>query len=97
MIKGYSENSIYKNLGNQHFKENSDYRERITMQSLNNGNYQALIRSFDKEDDDAIEYALIERKSINDVLKKSKVNQLFFGGLTVIGLYIVFQMIKKTK
>tara|TARA_B100000902_G_C26696401_1_gene614972 strand:- start:98 stop:397 length:300 start_codon:yes stop_codon:yes gene_type:complete len=99
MIKGYSNECLYKNLGNHNSKDINDYKERITMQKLKDGNYQALIRNFDKEDndDDEREYLLIEKKSINDILKKSRVNQFFFGGLTVIGLYVVFKLIKKTK
>jgi hypothetical protein len=98
MIKGYRNECLYKNLGNHNSKDINDYKERITMQKLKDGNYQALIRNFDKEDnDDEREYLLIEKKSINDILKKSRVNQFFFGGLTVIGLYVVFKLIKKTK
>ena len=99
MIKGYTNECLYKNLGNHNSKDINDYTERITMQKLKDGNYQALIRNFDKEDndDDEREYLLIEKKSINDILKKSRVNQFFFGGLTVIGLYVVFKLIKKTK
>tara|TARA_B100000900_G_scaffold306541_1_gene265179 strand:- start:283 stop:582 length:300 start_codon:yes stop_codon:yes gene_type:complete len=99
MIKGYTNECLYKNLGNHNSKDINDYKERITMQKLKDGNYQALIRNFDKEDndDDEREYLLIEKKSINDILKKSRVNQFFFGGLTVIGLYVVFKLIKKTK
>jgi len=98
MIKGYTNECLYKNLGNHNSKDINDYKERITMQKLKDGNYQALIRNFDKEDDnDEREYLLVEKKSINDILKKSRVNQFFFGGLTVIGLFVVFKLIKKTK
>lgn len=100
MLKGYTNECLYKNLGNHN--SNNDYKQRITMQRLNenDGNYQALIRDFNTEnnkDDEEREYLFIEKKSINDILKKSRVNQFFFGGLTVIGLYVVFKLIKRTK
>ena len=50
----------------------------------------------DEYEDEANE-VLKNRVSINDVLKDSSINQFFFGGITVIGLYVVFQLIKKSK
>ena len=104
MIKGYyNNNTLFNNLGNQNFNNiNFDNEKTITMKKCNDGNYQALIRDFD-EPDDKEEIEVVQLKNINadsninDILKESKINQYFFGGLTVIGLYVVFQLIRKTK
>jgi len=104
MLKGHNYNSLFNNLGNQKFKNISfDNEKTITMKKSSDGNYQALIRDFDETDDkEEIEVVQLENinadsHNLNDILKESKINQLFFGGLTVIGLYVVFQIIRKTR
>ena len=104
MIKGYYNNTLFNNLGNQNFNNiNFDNEKTITMKRCGDGNYQALIRDFDEPDDNEeievvqLKNINIDSDNVNDLLKESKVNQFFFGGLTVIGLYVVFQLIRKTK
>lgn len=104
MLRGHNYNTLFNNLGNQKFKNiNVDNQKTITMQKGNNGNYEALIRDFNNDPEEKEE--LVQFKNINvdanvdnlnNLLKESKVNQFFFGGLTVIGLYVVFQLIRKT-
>jgi len=105
MSTGYNNGSAFDNLGIKEYQLDNEvdtYVEGITFETVNNGNYQSLIRDFDNEEDenedeDEANEVLKNRVSINDVLKNSSINQFFFGGITVIGLIIVFQLIKKSK
>ncbi len=103
MSTGYNNGSAFDNLGIKKYQLDNEvdtYVEGITFETVNNGNYQSLLLNSD-EDEDEDEYntneVLKNRVSINDVLKDSSINQFFFGGITIIGLYVVFQLIKKSK
>jgi len=109
MLTGYNIGNAFDNLGIKQYqldKEIDTHIEGITFETVNNGNYQSLIlnqiedKDKDKdeeEEEEDKEEVLENRVSINDILKTSSINQFFFGGVTVIGLFIVFQLIKKSK
>ncbi len=102
---GYNNGSAFDNLGIKEYQLDNEvdtYVEGITFETVNNGNYQSLLLNSVKEEDenedeDEANEVLKNRVSINDVLKDSSINQFFFGGITIIGLYVVFQLIKKSK
>ena len=65
MIKGYYNNTLFNNLGNQNFNNiNFDNEKTITMKKCGDGNYQALIRDFDEPDDNE-EIEVVQLKNIN--------------------------------
>ena len=109
MSTGYNNGTAFDNLGIKEYQLDNEvdtYVDGITFEPVNNGNYQSLLLNSVKEeyeneneDEDEAEAneVLKNRVSINDVLKDSSINQFFFGGITVIGLYVVFQLIKKSK
>jgi hypothetical protein len=110
MSTGYNIENIFDNLGIKEYVLDNDidtHIEGITFEPVNNGNYQSLIlnRKEDKDEDDDEDdedemhkaEVLKNRVNINDILKTSSITQFFFGGVTVIGLFIVFQLIKKSK
>ena len=63
----------------------------------NNGNYQALVKDFDNNMKEPIEYYVKKRSSINDLLVDNKINQMFLGGVTVIGLFVLYRLLQKSK
>ena len=110
MSTGYNNGTAFDNLGIKEYQLDNDidtHIEGITFEPVNNGNYQSLIlnRNEDEDEDEDEDKdkemdeaeVLKNRVNINDILKTSSINQFFFGGVTVIGLFIVFQLIKKSK
>lgn len=62
----------------------------------NNNKYQAMIPDIDDEKNkNTIEYKVINKNRLDDFLKNNTINQLYLGGLSVLGLYVLFQFIKR--
>ena len=62
----------------------------------NNDNYEAMISHIDDEKNkNTVEYEIINEPKLDDILKNNTINQLYLGGLSVLGLYVLFQYIKR--
>lgn len=99
-ITGFSKHTFSSDLSNPDtkFKNNTLHKETIVMEEIdNNGNYQALVKDFDNNMKEPIEYYVKKRSSINDLLVDNKINQMFLGGVTVIGLFVLYRLLQKSK
>tara|TARA_B100000927_G_scaffold286178_1_gene277293 strand:- start:282 stop:587 length:306 start_codon:yes stop_codon:yes gene_type:complete len=99
-IKGFSKHTFSSDLTNpdSKYKNKSVHKERIIMEELNNdGTYQALVKDFDNNMKEPLEYYVKKRGSMNDLLVDNKINQMFLGGVTVIGLFVLYRLLQKSK
>lgn len=105
-MKGFS-NDIFnldnlgssKSLLNSVSQEDKEIKNKIILSQLENNNYQALIEDFTNGDNikNTVEYEMISKKSLNDFLKDNLVNQMYLGSITIIGLYVLYQILKREK
>lgn len=99
-IKGFSKHTFSSDLTNPDtkFKKKSLQKERIVMEEIdNNGVYQALVKDFDNNMEEPLEYYVKKRTSMNDLLVDNKINQIFLGGVTVIGLFVLYRLLQRSK
>lgn len=99
-IKGFSKDTFSSDLTTPEtkYQKRSLQRERIVMEELdNNGAYQALIKDYDNSMKEPLEYYIKKRGSMNDMLEDNKINQIFLGGVTVIGLFVLYRLLQKSK
>lgn len=99
-ITGFSKHTFSSDLTNpdSKYKNKSVHKERITMEELNSdGRYQALVKDFDNNMKEPLEYYIKKRASVNDILVDNKINQIFLGGVTVIGLFVLYRLLQRSK
>tara|TARA_B100000282_G_C31551333_1_gene407633 strand:+ start:232 stop:600 length:369 start_codon:yes stop_codon:yes gene_type:complete len=101
---GYNSNTFKtNNLGsnlniNTVNKQDRFLKENIILNKTNNNNnFQAFIES-DKDDEDmkgTVEYEVINKPRLDDMLKGNVVNKMYLGGITILGLFVLYQFVKR--
>ena len=88
-----------KSLFNSISEEDKQKSNKIILSQLENNNYQALVEDITNGDNikNTVEYEMISKKSLNDFLKNNLVNQMYLGSITIIGLYVLYQILKREK
>ena len=80
-------------------QEDKEKSNKIILSQLENNNYQALVEDITNGDNikNTVEYEMISKKSLNDFVKDNLVNQMYLGSITIIGLYVLYQILKREK
>tara|TARA_B100000424_G_C22734324_1_gene397949 strand:- start:304 stop:609 length:306 start_codon:yes stop_codon:yes gene_type:complete len=96
---GYNKRTFSDNFNHEtRFKNGSIYKERIVLQKTDkDGNMEALVKEYDNNMEKPLEYYVKKRNNLNDILVDNTVNQLFAGGVTVLGLYVLWNLLKRSK
>lgn len=95
---GYNENTFNGKFKNEKtfVPKLSNKIENIVLNQGDNG-YDALIddKKRSSEIKRSVEYELISKPRLDDMLKGNTINSLYLGGITVLGLYVLFQFVKR--
>ena len=106
IMKGFSDDIFNldnlgssKSLFNSISQEDKEKSNKIILSQLENNNYQALVEDITNGDNikNTVEYEMISKKSLNDFVKDNLVNQMYLGSITIIGLYVLYQILKREK